>query len=516
MAPSSNQHQFGLDVSLGKGGEARPLDDTPFRLAIMGDFSGRASRGQLGNSAEIAGRKSIRVDRDDLDDAIRELAPALHLALAGPDQPKVAVRFAGIDDFHPDQIVEKVPLFREMHSLRKRLADPRTFAEAAASLSRNPGQVPAGPPTRRPADSDAEEFRIHHPSDGGSLLDAILGESAPDPESPLAESGGDLHAFIQKMIRPHLVPRPDPRQADLLAEVDAALSAAMRSLLHHPDFLALEALWRGVDFLVRRIDTSSELQIHLIDLSAAELRLDLTTSRTPGASGLGLLLEEQSAKSVESVDHPWSLFIGAYTFGPDDEDLSQLAKLAAIGHALRAPWISAAAPSLVGAPLLTESTDPSEWNAAPAPYWGALRHSADAPWLGLALPRWLVRLPYGRATEACERFPFEEWNNDSSHTDYCWGNPALLVGLLHAQAFADRGWSMAEDIGVEVDGLPLHLKSRDESTPVAEVQLPVKAADRIQGWGVMALASLKDQEAARFGRLQSIADPPTKLAGRWV
>ena len=511
MAPSSNQHQFGLDVNLGKGGEARPLDDTPFRLGVLGDFSGRASRGLLGNSAEIAARKSVRVDRDDLDEAIRELAPSLHLALAGPDQPRVAVRFTALDDFHPDQIVEKVPLFREMHALRKRLADPRTFPEAAASLSRNPDQLPARPPARLPAEE--EEFRIHHPADGAGLLDAILGESSPDPESPLAESGGDLHAFIQKMIRPHLVPRPDPRQADLLAEVDAALSAAMRSLLHHPDFLALEALWRGVDFVVRRIDTSAELQVHLIDLSAAELRLDLTTSSSSGGSGLGLLLGK---KSPESADSFWSLLIGGYTFGPDDEDLSQLSKLAAIGHALRAPWVSAAAPALVGAPLLTESTDPAEWNASPAPYWGALRHSTDAPWLGLALPRWLVRLPYGRATEACERFPFEEWNDDSAHTDYCWGNPALLVGLLHALAFADRGWSMAEDIRVEVDGLPLHLRRRDESTPVAEVQLPVKAAERIQNWGVMALASLKDQEAARFGRLQSVAEPPTKLAGRWV
>jgi len=506
MAPRGNQHQIGLDVSLGQGGEARPLDDTPFRLAVLGDFGGRASRGQLAASDVIAATQPRRVDRDDLDEVLAEIAPALHLALAGDNSPKVVVRFQSLEDFHPDRLIERVPLFQELHSLRTRLANPKTFAEAAASLSRAPEQLPPRPPA--PPAVEDEEFRVHHPS-GGALLDAILGESSSDPESALAESGGDLHSFIQKILRPHLAPRPDPRQADLVAEVDAALGATMRTLLHHPDFLALEALWRGVDLLVRRVDTSAELQIHLVDLSAAELRLDLNNASPPSASGVSRLLSESS------VDQPWSLLAGAYSFGPDDEDLTQLGRLATLGHALRAPWISAAVPALVGAPLLTESTDPREWNATPAPYWGALRHSADAPWLGLALPRYLVRLPYGRATESCERFPFEEWTNDSAHGDYCWGNPALLVALLHAQAFADRGWRMGEDIAVEVDGLPLHLKGADGATPVAEVLLPVKAAERIQEWGVMALASLKDQEAARFGRLQSVAEPLAPLAGRW-
>jgi type VI secretion system protein ImpC len=508
MSPRGNQHQIGLDVSLGQGGEARPLDDTPFRLAILGDLSGRASRGVLATSSEIAGADTRRVDRDDLDEVLAAIAPALHLALAGADAPKVVVRFQSLEDFHPDRLIERVPLFQELHSLRTRLANPKTFADAAASLSRSPNQLPAGPPVRPPAED--EEFKVHHPGDGGSLLDAILGESSSDPETALAESGGDLHSFIQKILRPHLAPRPDPRQADLVAEVDAALGATMRTLLHHPDFLALEALWRGIDLLVRRIDTDAELQIHLIDISAAELRLDQSNASQPSGSGLGRLLAESSA------DQPWSLLAGAYTFGPDDEDLAQLGRLAALGHQLRAPWISAAAPALVGAPLLTESTDPREWNATPAPYWGALRHSVDAAWLGLALPRFLVRLPYGRATESCERFPFEEWTEASAHGDYCWGNPALLVALLHAQAFADRGWGMAEDIAVEVDGLPLHLRGAGDATPVAEVLLPVRAAERIQQWGVMALASLKDQEAARYGRMQSVAEPLAPLAGRWI
>ncbi|MEP6474117.1 MAG: type VI secretion system contractile sheath large subunit, partial [Gemmatimonadota bacterium] len=330
-----------------------------------------------------------------------------------------------------------------------------------------------------------------------------------DAETPHAESGPDLHALIQKMLRPHLIPRPDPRQADLLAEVEAALSAALRAVLHHPDFLALEAAWRGVDRLVRRVDTSSMLQIHLIDLSSAELRLDLTNSSVENPGGVARRFKESSA------DQPWSLFTGLFTFGPDDEDLKQLGRLAALGQSLGAPWISGASPALVGASSLLESADPHDWHPKPAPYWGALRHSVSARWLGLALPRYLVRLPYGRATESCERMPFEEWGESSTHGDYCWGNPALLVAELHAVAFAEHGWSMKGSIGVEVDGLPLHLQGADGATPVAEVLLTVKAAERIQEWGVMALASLKDQEAARFGRLQSVAEPVAALAGRW-
>ncbi len=511
MAPRGNQHQIGLDVSLGQGGEARPLDDTPFRLAVLGDFSGRASRGILSTGDQIATQRPIQVDRDDLDDVIAALAPELHLAIGGPESPRIAVRFRMIDDFHPDQLIDRVPLLKAMGSLRARLANPKTFAEAAASLARNPGQIESVPTVLRSdgPSSEGEEFRVHHPTDNAGLLDAILGGPDDDAETPHAESGPDLHALIQKMLRPHLIPRPDPRQADLLAEVDAALSAALRAVLHHPDFLALEAAWRGIDRLVRRVDTSSVLQIHLIDLSAAELRLDLGDSSASSVAGVALLLAQAA------MEQPWSLLTGLFTFGPDDEDLKQLGRLAALGQSLGAPWISGASPALVGASSLLESADPHDWQPTPAPFWGALRHSGSARWLGLALPRYLVRLPYGRATESCERMPFEEWGESATHGDYCWGNPALLLAELHAVAFAEHGWTMKGSISVEVDGLPLHLQGADGATPVAEVLLTVKAAERIQEWGVMALASLKDQEAARFGRLQSVAEPVAALAGRW-
>lgn len=508
MTPRGHQHQIGIDVDLGQGGDARPLEETPFRVAVLADFSGRASRGLLGSSDEIAGRAPMQVDRDDLDQAIAEMAPELHLSLEGDQSPRITVRFASLDDFHPDQLLDRVPLLKEMGALRKRLADPRTFAAAASELARNPGQLPLGPSAPPDSSADAEEFKVHHPTEGAGLLDAILGEGpAAAAEPGHAESAGDLHAFIQKVIRSHIVPRPDPRQADLLAEVDAALSEMMRKVLHHPDFLALEAAWRGVDRLVRRVDTSSELQIHLIDLSAAELRLDLSNRSAPSPSGLERLFSDTSVE--------WSFLAGLYTFGPDDEDLRQLGWLGAVGRANGAPWISAATPSLVGASSLLESTDPRDWNPEPPRFWNPLRQSAEAGYLGLALPRYLVRLPYGKKTEACERFPFEEWIQGSDHGDYCWGNPALLVAELHAVAFAEHGWRMTGQIGVEVDHLPLHLRGGDESTPVAEVLLPVKAADTIQERGVMALASLKGDEAARFGRLQSIAEPLAALAGRW-
>jgi type VI secretion system protein ImpC len=128
----------------------------------------------------------------------------------------------------------------------------------------------------------------------------------------------------------------------------------------------------------------------------------------------------------------------------------------------------------------------------------------EARYLGLAAPRFLLRLPYGARTDPIEHFDFEEIEGAPGNDDYLWGNPALLC-LAHL-----------DSPGV-LTGLPLHAYEKDGETrlqPSAETVLPASVAEAMLERGVIPVIALPNRDALRVARLQSIADPPTRLAGR--
>jgi type VI secretion system protein ImpC len=150
--------------------------------------------------------------------------------------------------------------------------------------------------------------------------------------------------------------------------------------------------------------------------------------------------------------------------------------------------------------------------------WTALRELPEATAVGLVIPRFLLRLPYGKQTDPIESFSFEEMSEEPVHTDYLWGNPAFVCALLLAQSFSESGWELHPDQRANLDRLPLHVYPHDgqsEIKPCAEALMTVNTADRIMESGFMPLASLKGKDEVRVVRFQSIAKPVRALAGRW-
>jgi type VI secretion system protein ImpC len=479
---------------------ALPLEERAFCIAVLGDFSGRGSRG-----ADRAGAPdpvALPIDRDDFDAVLARVAPTLHLQPRGADAP-IELRFGELDDFHPDGLFERLPLFRELRELRARLADPATFRRAAAELRGDAAPAPSPPPAAVAADG---------------LLDRILDVSAPAAVGPGAGgvpvSETDFRSYVRRILAPHLVAEPDPRQAETIARVDAVTGEQMRAILHHPEFQALESLWRAVFLLVRRLPTGVFLRLYLIDVTRDELRADLLEGGTGRTPLRGLL----TAGPERGTRGPWSLLVGGYSFGPGADDVELLRALAALAAGAGAPWISAADPSLVGCPDPAALAEPESWEP-PAGEWEALRREPDARWLGLAMPRILLRLPYGEDADECERFRFEESDGAPGHEEYLWGNPALGCALLLGQAFAGAGWALRPGAVREIEGLPLHVvREGGEASvkPCAEAWLTDRAAARILEAGVMPFASRKDRDAAQLVRFQSVAHPPAALAGPWT
>jgi len=329
----------------------------------------------------------------------------------------------------------------------------------------------------------------------------MMGEG-PETAKP-APARSDWDRMLHDMVAPYAEPKPDPRRPDYLAQTDAAITGEMRGVLHHRDFQDLEAAWRGLFFLIRRLPTGEDLKVYVWDMPQAELI---------SAEGLALFRRIAVDETVGTAGAArWTVIAGLYHFAPRSQILrsggvvpqeTALAQIAAIARAAGAPFLSGVAPDVVG---LTRVFD-------------TLRHSADARWIGLAMPRFLLRLPYGARTDATEEFDFEEMPSPPEHERYLWGHPAVACAYLLGEAFSRYGWRMRPGIMSQIDGLPAHVyKEGGESKlkPCAEVLLTEAAVEMLLERGFMPLVSYKDSDRVRVARFQSIADPAAPLAGQW-
>jgi type VI secretion system protein ImpC len=500
--PQKRRAEVHLDVNLGRESRREaPAGESPFCVAILGDFSARASRGIVESGRALARRPPLRVDRDNLDAVMASLAPELRFSLSvgRAESATLMLHFRELADFHPDRLFARLPIFESLRTLRARLADPAT-ADAAVRELAGADRATPGPPAQ------AQE----------NLLDEILAQAAP----PSAEDAlsGDLGALVRRLVAPHVIPARDRRAAELLMQVDAVAGALMRALLHDARFQALEARWRAVDLLTRRIETGPALQLHLIDVSADELSADLPPDGDFEKSGLYRLLVESTVGTPGA--QRWAVLVGDCYFGPDADDVQLLAQLGALASLAGAPWLAGADPSLAGCESFAATPDPDDWTLPIGSAWPALRAVPLATHLGLAAPRFLLRLPYGAESEPCEAFDFEEMPGPPEHERYLWGNPALICALLLAESFTHSGWALRPGVRLEVGRLPLHVYRQADGatavTPCAEVVMSERAADRLLERGLMPLATLKETDVVRLVRFQSLADPPAPLAGRWA
>ena len=518
-----DRHSFGeihLDVTAGRERvQAKPASETPFRIAILGDFSGRGNRklNEIGDA--MANRRPTLIDRDNYDSVLAKMSPHLDLLMGGKEGFPITLKFSDLEDFHPDNLFRQVPLFQKLRDTREKLSDPETFAETAGELGIRATQPAAAAPASVEPLRDSSASVTQAVS--GSFLDQMLEETEQKLERPGPSRIRDpWTSLVRGIIAPHVVPKADPRQAEALGLIDLATSAQMSALLHLPAFQALESAWRAVFFLVRNLETGSRLKVLLVDVSKEELSRDIASSQDLRSTGTYRLLVEKTVGTPGA--EPWALLAGNYTFDSSHEDAELLGRLAKVAAAAGAPFITSASPDLLGCDSVTDLPDHRKWTKQPAAEtvtaWTALRGLAEARYLGLALPRFLIRLPYGKETESTELFDFEEIPDATAHDDYLWANPAFAAVLLLAQTFTEQGWELRPGTLADITGLPIHIYTREgesRTKPCAEVLMTQTAAEEMIEKGFMPLASLKDQPTVRLVRFQSLSDPPSALAGRW-
>ena len=493
------QYQVNFGTVSGEISHQARSSSAPFRIAVLGDFSARANRGELETGADLAGRKPLKVDIDNLDDMIERLGIEFVLPV-GEAGASVEVALTCIDDFHPDELYDNLDIFSELSGLRQRLNNTSTFDSAAQEL------LSWGAEGGKKIKKNRAAARGAVVPANGKLSD--FAELVGRPTSAAREESS-IDELLKQIVGPYVVPEQDPRQDAMVATVDEALSVAMRAILHHPDFQTLEALWRSVDFLVRRLETSSHLQIVLYDITAEEVAADLSSADALEDTGLFKLLVEQPP--LDAHQGPLSVVIANYTFEmtpPHADLLGRIAKIAAEGQW---PFIAA-----LGADCLDLKFD--DLHPLIKDSWGPLKELPEATYLGLAVPRFMLRMPYGKKTDPIDPFEFEEFTPQTGLKSMLWGNAAIVAGLLLGEGFSQQG--QAIDLGsiMTVGDMPFHFYTDADgdqtALPCTERLVPIRKAEQLTAQRLMPMLSIQGRPEIRLGSFQAVGGG--LLAGRWA
>jgi type VI secretion system protein ImpC len=474
-----------------------PPASKKFRIALLGDFSGRANAGTLETGAALAGRKPIRVDVDNLDEVIERTKIELTLHL-DEDGAVATVPIGSMDDFHPDQLVGNVTFFESLLSLRKNLNNRATFERASRTVLSWTGEKPLPRHRRRAAGATvATDKKL-------SDFARLTGRKS---RADVAESSAD--DLVRRLVGPFIVPKRDARQDQLVARVDEALSAAMRQVLHHPDFQTAEALWRGVEFLVRRIETGATMEIVLYDVSAEELAADLAATDELAETGLyGMLVEKPAMDAHQGAI---SAVIGLYDFELSPVHADLLGRIAQVAGSAGAPFISAIGPDGVNIPM--HAQNPLIQDA-----WEALTALPAANYLGLVTPRFLLRMPFGRKTDPIDAFAFEEFTRRSGLSGMLWGHGALIPAFLLAESWAQLGNKMQLGKIMGVGDIPYYVYIAEDgeqtALPCTERLYSERQAAQVGAYHIMPLVSLRGRPELRLASFASVAGKP--LAGLWA
>jgi type VI secretion system protein ImpD len=272
-----------------------------------------------------------------------------------------------------------------------------------------------------------------------------------------AKASLDLSVEISELLHAREEPRKRRRATTgdaaahidcLIVAIDAAITAQVNAILHHPRFQALEARWRGLAYLVQVVQGIANAKLRLLTASWRELAGDLDRAVEFDQSRLFRLV--YSDEFDMPGGEPFGLIVGDYAVAhlpsPDcpTDDVNALRSIAAVAAAAFCPFVTACRPSLLGLDHFADLDllpDLASANSGPDfMRWQALRSLADARFLGIVLPRVLLRLPYrGHDRSRVDGFAFRE-EICASGEELLWGNAAFAFAGVVLRSFDRYGW----------------------------------------------------------------------------
>lgn len=304
----------------------------------------------------------------------------------------------------------------------------------------------------------------------------------------------------------------------IIAEIDRKLSEQINKILHHEEFQKLEGAWRGLHYLVNNTETDELLKIRFMNITKKELGRTLKRYKGVAWDQSPIFKRIYEEEYGQFGGEPIGCIVGDYHFDHSPQDVELLGEMAKIGAAAHCPFISGASPSVMQMDSWQELSNPRDltkiFSNTEYAAWRSLRASDDARYLGLTMPRFLARLPYGARTNPVDEFDFEEQVDGSNHDRYTWANSAYAMAANINRSFKEYGWCTSirgVESGGAVDGLPAHTFPTDDGGVDMKCPTEIAISDRREAElaknGFMPLVHRKNSDFAAFIGAQSLQKP---------
>jgi type VI secretion system protein ImpC len=349
-----------------------------------------------------------------------------------------------------------------------------------------------------------------------SLLDQILEETRIKPSD---EGYDTARRGVQAFLAELLAPEREGAKVqvglvnEMIAEIDRKLSSQVDAIIHHSDFQQLESAWTGLKFLVDKTNFRENIKVELLNIPKDSLLQDFEDS--PEVTKSGLYKQVYSAEYGQFGGEPYGAMVANYDFGPGPRDVKLLQYVASVATMAHAPFIAAAGPqffgqdSFLGLPNLKDIKSLLE--GPQYTKWHAFRESEDARSVGLTLPRFLLRLPYGQESNPVKSFNYNE--GIQGHQDYLWGNASFAFATRLTDSFASYRWCpniIGPAGGGAVEDLPVHTfesMGAIESKIPTEILLSERREFELAEEGFIGLTMRKGSDNACFFSASSCQKP---------
>jgi type VI secretion system protein ImpC len=304
----------------------------------------------------------------------------------------------------------------------------------------------------------------------------------------------------------------------MIAEIDRKLTEQVNKILHNEEFQQLESAWRGLHYMVNNTETDEQLKIRVMNISKPELGKTLKKFKGTAWDQSPIFKRVYEEEFGQFGGEPYGCLVGDYYFSHSPQDVELLGEIAKVSAASHTPFIAAADPYVMQMGSWQELANPRDltkiFTTPEYASWRSLRESDDAKYIGLAMPRFLARIPYGAKTNPVEEFNFEEDTGNADHTKYTWANSAYAMAVNINRSFKSYGWCSrirGIESGGSVEGLPTHTFPTDDGGVDMKCPTEIAISDRREAElaknGFMPLVHRKNSDFAAFIGAQSLQKP---------
>ncbi len=304
----------------------------------------------------------------------------------------------------------------------------------------------------------------------------------------------------------------------IIAELDLKLTEQINLIMHHADFQALEGTWRGLHYLVNNTETDEMLKIRFMDVKKESLGKTLKKFKGTVWDQSPIFKQVYEQEYGQFGGEPFGCLMGDYYFDHSPADVELLGEMSKISAAAHVPFIAGASPGSMQMESWQELSNPRDltkiFTTPEYASWRSLRESEDARYLGLAMPRFLARLPYGAKTVPVDEFDFEEDTGAADHSKYNWSNAAYAMAVNINRSFKFYNWCSrirGIESGGSVEGLPTHTFPTDDGGVDMKCPTEIAISDRREAElaknGFMPLLHRKNSDFAAFIGAQSLQKP---------